>query len=302
MIRKWMAGLALALLAPLTWAVSPYYYGDKLAASSPQAHAATIEDKLKAAGFRPIGRYFPKGLPEYGVVIATHPALQAAAAAVGRHAILSAVVRVGVKADGTVSYSNPGYWGRAYLRRDFNRYQADYLRVETALQSALGAGKVFGGDESPRTLEAYRYMIGMEKLDSPKSLLTRAANFNAAVKTVREQLARGTGSTARVYEVVLPDSKLAVFGVALNDAALGDAAWLSKIGMTESIAGLPYEVYVIDNEIHSPFARFRIALAFPDVGMGQFMRISALPNAILATMKSVAGVEPPAPEKSAWEN
>ena len=29
----------------------------------------------------------------------------------------------------------------------------------------------------------------------------------------------------------------------------------------------------------------------PDVGMGQFMRISSLPNAIIETMSSVAGAE-----------
>jgi hypothetical protein len=88
-----------------------------------------------------------------------------------------------------------------------------------------------------------------------------------------------------------------VFGVAMNDDALGDGRWLKAIGMTDSIAGLPYEVYVINNEVHSPHARFRIALAFPDVGMGQFMRISSLPNKIIATMTAVAGgkVEPDNP-------
>jgi hypothetical protein len=61
--------------------------------------------------------------------------------------------------------------------------------------------------------------------------------------------------------------------------------------MQESIAGLPYEIYVVDNEVSAPHGRFRIALAFPDVGMGQFMRISSLPNTIIETMGAVAGVE-----------
>jgi hypothetical protein len=48
---------------------------------------------------------------------------------------------------------------------------------------------------------------------------------------------------------------------------------------------------VVDNAVHAPHGRFRIALAFPDVGMGQFMRISLLPNAIADAMSAVAGVE-----------
>jgi len=55
--------------------------------------------------------------------------------------------------------------------------------------------------------------------------------------------------------------------------------------------GLPYEIYVTDKEVAAPHGRFRIALAFPDVGMGQFMRISSLPNDIMETMGEVAGAE-----------
>jgi len=57
---------------------------------------------------------------------------------------------------------------------------------------------------------------------------------------------------------------------------------------------------VIDKEIGAPHGRFRIALAFPDVGMGQFMRISTLPNNILDTMNAVAGVEKSS-SSEAWQ-
>ena len=46
------------------------------------------------------------------------------------------------------------------------------------------------------------------------------------------------------------------------------------------------------------FGRVRIALAFPDVGMGQFMRISSLPGTINNTMSEVAGAEKKATESS----
>jgi hypothetical protein len=82
---------------------------------------------------------------------------------------------------------------------------------------------------------------------------------------------------------------LAVFGVAMNEGENNDGDWIKKIDMQNNVAGLPYEIYVIDNVVGSPHGRFRIALAFPNVGMGQFMRISSLPNAIMETMGAVAG-------------
>ena len=119
----------------------------------------------------------------------------------------------------------------------------------------------------------------------------RRAALKDALKAVRDNLAKGTGKTAKVYEIVLPNRKLAVFGVAMNDSGNSDGEWIKKIDMQDNIAGLPYEIYVTDKEVGSPHGRFRIALAFPDVGMGQFMRISSLPNAIIETMGAVAGVE-----------
>ncbi|MBV5325288.1 MAG: hypothetical protein J0626_08470, partial [Rhodospirillaceae bacterium] len=111
-------------------------------------------------------------------------------------------------------------------------------------------------------------------------------------KAVRDNLAKGAGKTAKVYEVVLPDRKLAVFGVAMNGSGNSDGEWISKIDMQNNITGLPYEVYVINNEVGAPHGRFRIALAFPDVGMGQFMRISspiAAPFLLAARLARVGG-------------
>ena len=76
----------------------------------------------------------------------------------------------------------------------------------------------------------------------------------------------------------MPDRKLAVFGVSMNDGGNSDGEWLKKIDMQDNIAGLPYEI--ARGEQRSGFA----ARPFPhcpgfswDVGMGQFMRISSLP-------------------------
>jgi hypothetical protein len=286
-----MTAWALLVFSASAWAISPYIQGDSVAGGSVQAAATAVEAKLKGGGFKVIGKYFPKDLTGYGVVIATDDAMLGEVGSVGGNAVLGAAIRVGVKANGSVAYTNPDYWYRAYFRKAFDKKEAAVKALQERLQGALGAGKGQGGDEKPGSLTNYRYMIGMERLDSPKNKLAEYDSFAGAVKTVRENLAKGTGKTTKIYEVVMPDRKIAVFGVAMNEGANKDGEWIKKIDMQDNIAGLPYEIYVVDKMVSSAHGRFRIALAFPDVGMGQFMRISSLPNAIIETMSAVAGVD-----------
>lgn len=290
-MMRWLSAWGLLVFSASVWAVSPYVQGNSVTGGSVQAAATAVEAKLKGGGFKVVGKYFPKGLAGYGVVIATDDAMLDEVGSVGGNAVLGAAIRVGIKADGSVAYTNPDYWCRAYFRKEFARKEPAVKALQSRLQETLGAGKGQGGDESAGSLANYRYMIGMERLDSPKNKLAEYGSFAEAVKTVRDNLAKGVGKTARVYEVVMPDRKLAVFGVAMNDDENGDGEWIKTIGMQNNIAGLPYEIYVVGKEVESPHGRFRIALAFPDVGMGQFMRISSLPNAILETMSAVAGAE-----------
>jgi len=300
MIMRWISAGALLLLSASAWAISPYIQGNSVAGGNVQAVAAAVESKLKSGGFKVVGKYFPKSLAGYGVVIATDEDMLNEVGSVGKQAVLGAAIRVGVKADGSVAYTNPDYWYRAYFRKSFATKEPAVKALQARLQDALGAGKGQGGDEASANLTNYRYMIGMERLDSPKNKMAEYGSFAEALKVVRENLAKGVGKTAKVYEVVMPDRKLAVFGVAMTDAANNDGEWIKRIDMQDNIAGLPYEIYVINTEVGAPHGRFRIALAFPDVGMGQFMRISTLPNAIIETMSAVAGAEKKSSEES-WQ-
>ena len=86
----------------------------------------------------------------------------------------------------------------------------------------------------------------------------------------------------------MPGNKTAVFGVAMNDPGDGEGWWVNKIGAGH-MAGLPYEVFIVDNKVYALYARYRIALAWPALGMGQFMRIVNAPEAIRSTLTRVAG-------------
>jgi hypothetical protein len=286
-MKKILFGAALALFSLLAHALQPYVYGDKVAGGDLKAAMAAAEQKLTAAGFAVIGRHTPPGIPGHGVVVVTEPGLTAALTQIGGSAIVGVPIRVGVKADGTLSYLNLEYWQRAFLRKDYAKAEAAVKASAGKLAQALGAGKPFGGEVKAEDLPSYRYMAGMERFDD-KSELKTYASFDEAVKTIRDNLAKNVAKTAKVYEVVIPEKKLAVFGVATNDPEDGEGWWVNKIG-PEHIAALPWEIFVVDNKAHALFARFRTALAWPDLGMFQFMKIGSHPDSNAAMMAKVAG-------------
>jgi hypothetical protein len=287
-MKKIIAGAALAAFSLLAHALQPYVTGDKVAGGDVKAAMAAAEQKLTAAGFTVIGRHNPQGLPQHASIVVTEPGYSAALTQIGGSAVVGLPIRVGVKADGTVSYQNLEYWQRAYLRANYGKAEAAIKATSDKLQQALGAGKPFGGDVKPENLPTYRYMAGMEKFEDKNELRTYAGGFDEAVKTIRDNLAKGVAKTAKVYEVVIPEKKLAVFGVATNDPEDGEGWWAKKIGL-DHVAALPWEIFVIDNKAYSLFPRYRTALAWPDLGMFQFMGIGSHPDSNHGMMAKVAG-------------
>lgn len=290
-MHKWLGALALMILSPLAWAVAPYVQGDKVAAGDVQAVMAQVEGKLAKAGFNVIGKYAPPGLPGYGVVIVTDNAMLGTIKSLGGANIVGAAIRVGVKGDGSVSYMNPDYWYRAYFRTGFKVAERTVKSLQGKLAKTLGARGTFGGDVAKTDLAEYQYMFGMESFESDKNLLMEHLTFEDAVKAIQDNLAHGTAKTSKVYEVVMPDKKVAVFGVAMNDVKEGEGWWVKVIG-ADNIAALPYEIYVVGPKADHLFARYRIALGWPAVGMGQFMRIVEAPYIIQDTLAQAAGAAP----------
>ena len=281
--------LTLSLLwSSLALAISPYVYGNKVAAGDIDAVLTTVESKLTRAGFQVAGKYAPPRLPGHGVVVVTHRDILKAIEHLGGASIVGAGIRVGVKSDGTVSYMNPDYWYRAFFRKQFRLAEKNVAAVQQRLERALGRGKPFGGEVAAKDLPDYQYMFGMEGFESDKNLLMEHLEFEDAVRTIQDNLAKGVASTAKVYEVIIPEKKIAVFGVAMNDPKEGEGWWVKVIG-TDNIAALPYEIYVVNNRVNHLFARYRIALGWPEVGMGTFMRIVEAPGIIRDTLRAVAG-------------
>lgn len=288
---------AAILLACITWtaqALPPYHMADRLAAPDLAAAVAGVRDKLTAAGFTVIGTHRPKGITQAAVVVATDPALTETLKGIGGSAVIGMPIRVGIKADGSVSIENLEYWERAYLRGDYPRAEAAVKGAATRLTKALGMGPGFGGDVATDDLARYRYMFGMERFDSVNSQIRDFASFDQAVQTVRRSLAQGVKGTTPVYELVFPERGIAVFGVAMNDPDNGEGWWVNKIG-ADHVAALPWEIYIVDRRAYSLYGRYRTALGWPSLGMGQFMTIRRHPDTTLEMMQAVCGVEPESP-------
>lgn len=289
-MKKTLTGLALFCLAVAAHALQPYSTGTKLAAADVKVVMAGVEQKLTQAGFNVVGSHLPKGMSGYAALVVTDAGLTDAVKSIGGTAVIAVPIRVGVKADGSVSYENLEYWLRAYLRKDYGKAEAAAKAASARLQEALGGGSAFGGDVKADDLPSYRYMFGMERFDDDKSVLNETKSFDDAVRTVRENLAKGVKGTGKVYELVYPEKKLAVFGVALDDPGTGEGWWVNKIG-PDHIAALPWEIFVVDGKIMGLYGRYRTALAWPSLSMGQFMGIASHPDTTREALQQVAGAK-----------
>jgi len=174
--------------------------------------------------------------------------------------------------------------------------------VSAKLEAALGRKEEFGAKGlTAEKLRKYHYMFGMEYFTDP-SVLATYGSYDEAVKAVEAGLAAGRGGTSKVYRVDIPGKQETVFGVGLKaasdkDKAMDDKYIMSEIDFrdTKSTAHLPYEMLVDGNKVYALYARFRIAIDFPDLSMmgsNSFMNIMSSPEAVRKALVQAAGGKP----------
>ncbi|MBZ0144435.1 MAG: hypothetical protein K8F56_12725 [Rhodocyclaceae bacterium] len=267
-----------------------------LASKGPGEVAQAVEAakaKLMQNGFIIAGTYSP--YPNATVIAVTNDEMRATAAK-SEHGGFGAAQRVAVtkvKDQVQVSYTNSAYMANAY------RMAGDLKGVAAKLQAALGRIEEFGSSgHYPDQLRRYHYMIGMEYFDEP-SLLASHNSHDDAVKAVEAGLAAGKQGVTKVYRIDLPGKKEVLFGVAMKGEGeegkfKDDKHIMSVIDFKDvkSTAHLPYDMLVVDNKVYALYARFRIAINFPDLSMmgeNSFMRIQPAPEAIRKAMLRTAG-------------
>lgn len=260
-------------------------------------NAGTVADKsiqvktaLAAAGFAVVGEYAP--YPDANIIVVTNDELKrnAAASEFGGYGAVQRVSITELGKEVQVSYTNPVYMANGY------RMKGDLSNIAAGLASALGKLEEFGSKQgmSAKQARKYHYMIGMEYFDEP-SVLAEYSSYEEAVQAVDTKLTANKYGVTKVYRVDVPGKKESVFGVALKGATEADKYMDDRFIMSEidfhdirSTAHLPYEVLVSDNKVYALYARFRIALNFPDLSMmgkNSFMNIMKTPDAIRDVLK-----------------
>lgn len=253
--------------------------------------SAQVKAALAAAGFTVAGEYSPYN--GANIIIVTNDELKKNAAA-SEFGGYGAVQRVSVTEAGKeiqVSYTNPVYMSHVY------RMQGDLANVSATLATALGRVEEFGAQGmTAKQARKYHYMMGMEYFTDP-SELAEYGSYEEAVAAVDAKLSANKMGVSKVYRVDVPGKKESVFGVALkgsgDNKSMDDQFIMNEIDFRDvkSSAHLPYEVLVSGNKVYALYARFRIAINFPDLSMmgkNSFMNIMKAPEAIKgALQKSV---------------
>lgn len=251
--------------------------------------ADAVKSKLKSAGFEVVGEYSPYN--DATVIVVTSPELKSAAAKseFGGYAAGQRVSITKVNGEVQVAYTNPVYMSNAY------RMDANLNGVAAALKTALGAKEVYGPAEglSRKELRTYHYMFGMEYFDEP-SVLAEYGSYDEAVSGVEKALAAKKGGVSKVYRIDVPGRPETEFGVAMTNDCSSDKFIMSNIDFKpiRSTAHLPYEMLVSGNKVYALYARFRIAINFPDLKMmgdNSFFKIMCAPDAIEKSLIRAAG-------------
>lgn len=242
-----------------------------------------VKTALTGAGFTIAGEYSPYAGSQIFIVTNDELKSNAAATEFGGY---GAIQRVAISEAGKevqVSYTNPVYMANVY------RMKGDLAAVSATLGSALGRVEEFGAQGlTAKQARKYHYTFGMEYFDEP-SLLAEYANYEEAVQAVDAKLANNKNGVSKVYRVDVSGKKESVFGVAMKGSGdnkfMDDRFIMSEIDFRDlkSTAHLPYEVLVSGNRVYALYARFRIAIDFPDLSMmgsNSFMNIMKTPEAI----------------------
>jgi hypothetical protein len=283
----WLLAALVFVVPTMAEDLKPFILGKTVAGDT----AGIVEDTkaaLQDQGFSIAGDYSP--YPDAHIIVVTSDELRSVAGKT-EHGGFGAAQSVSVTKVGDTSqiaYANPSYMAAAF------RLDGDLATVADKLATALGKQEAFGSEKglSEKKLRKYHYMIAMPYFDDVDELASFDSHA-AAVEHIEKRLAAGTVGASKVYRIDLPDKEETLFGVAISQGDGADSAVMmtTDTGELKHTAHLPYELLVTGNKVIALRGKFRIAVSFPDLSMGTFMKISSAPGAIRDTLAAVAGKE-----------
>jgi len=255
-----LGSLMAALLTTTVMAkdVSSYEYGAYKSATD-------VKSALRDNGMKIVGEYDAMQNPAYHVIAYTNETLKNDASKEER--AFAAVQKVMVsKADNQLVFTNPEYFLHAFLQDDYKA--DDAKKLNDTLVKAFG--KLTGSKEALEDddIAGYHFMMGMPYYEDMIEV--------AKGKDLADKLEKNAADNI-VFKMQVGDATL--YGIAMPTEK-GEKYYLSEIKGEKNAAFLPYMVIIEGDEAKILHPKYYLAIAYPNLSMGEFMSISGTPGDI----------------------
>ncbi len=258
-MSKKLSKIVIALAVLLSAAVSLQAGGVSAYYSAPYKDAKTVKSSLGKAGFKVLNTYSPAKKSYLKVISFTNSKLISMASKPKRGFAAVQKVLVNTKAK-TVLATNPTYWLKAFLQKNFKGGDA---AITASLTKALGKLTPTADSLSSGKLSGYHFMMGMPYYQDMLELKDGAKGVKNALYAIK----LANGST--------------LYGVKMSKASEG---FISKIGEDKALV-LPYTILIEGGKAYALHAKYYLAISYPKLTMGQFMKISSIPDTIERKLK-----------------
>ena len=271
--------------------IAPYIEIGK-SKNSIQQVSEDVLTALRENSFTILGTYNPSNKNSLKVIVFTRPDIKNTVVKVADRGALAAAFKIGLVQKNdivSISYTNPDYFFRAYLRDSYDQNKSAFDKFSKDLRTAFASVgndfTPFGGALEADKLKKYHYKIMMPYFTDPVTL-NEFSSFEEGLRVIEANLKAGKGETLQVYKILYTDEKVAVFGVGLRSKEDGEAHFLPIIG-EDHIAAMPYEIILQGKTATMLHGKYRIALSWPDLTMGTFMKIMSTPGDIEDTLEGL---------------
>lgn len=271
--------------------LSPYIKIGETTETMQQA-SEKITQALQNNAFTILGTYNPSNKSALKVIAFTRTDLKNTVVKVTDRGALAAVFKIGlIEKNGkvTMSYTNPEYILRAYLGDSYHTHKSSLQKVTADLKttfSTIGQEfSPFGGSVKSENLKKYHYKVMMPYFTDPVTL-NEFTSFEEGVKIIEANLKAKKGEAVLVYKLIYEKENVAVFGIGMQNKAKGESHFLPIIG-EDNIAAMPYEIILQGKKATMLPGKYRLAVSWPELSMGTFMKIVSAPGYIEDTLEAV---------------
>jgi hypothetical protein len=256
-----------------------------------------VKEKINGAlitqNFEIIGSYNPAKDTNLMVITFTRQDLIDITTKYDSRGLMACIMRVGLirkNNEVEISLLNPEYIFYAYLKDDAKKVEIELnqisIDVKTALNEISTEFKPYViSSLTERELKEFKFLVRNPGFDDALTVM-EFPDFESGLETIERNLQARKNGTFKVYQVLLKDKKVALYGIGLQDPTKGEANFLNLLGVTH-LAALPYELILVDHKATILHGKFRFPLYWSDLTMTEYRKIYKTPRDIEETMKSI---------------